>query len=706
MTRQHPTAPPGATPMICTRCGAYAGASQLKCPRDGGPLVIDLSGGAQSRLGRLADGLVGHGGGGVVFSVRHLTLDRPGWLRVLSGISPPAMDVLRRRLQAIAGLSHPRVARIEDCVFPGEGRSQNDELLVCVAHVDGQRLDAVIEEGTVRARDAVRIIRDVGEALGELHAAGLSFGHLVASDVMLTFDRAGRRRGHLVPLGLGHPAPGPDGPGRPTDDIHALGVLLHDMLTPPGERRPRAPSRLDDTGLSGLGAAVSRMLDPNPGRRPSDGLALAALLTRWLPEEGGTAASSVAPPARGPAADASKRSDGPWRTRALMAGAAALMLALVAAAGWLTRPSAPAPGLSPTAAALAESTPADLAPPAPVEPAAVEPVEPAAVEPARAEPVAVPEPAPAPAAPAPPPPIAWPEWGDWQPPPLTMRRGPQLASGRYIYAARTEVTGEQWRAALGNKAPRPGFVRRGRAVGTLTPGFAAWFTNRLSQAEGLTACYAECPEVATPGARACAIPEAINRPCDGYRLPGVDEWKVLIAANGREAAVEAERRAQPESSPCVAGEDELGICDLYGGTWEWTETRGTTSKHRNYVRRVGGSWDKAHRPFFGRPMLHKATMPENYVGFRPVRVIDDPRFAVADLVIDPIAGTLDGPTGQHVPPTAAMHALQRLVASRGKVPRLDTEPDDARALTAALVAVGSSLTVVAEGSTLSLRRAR
>ncbi len=82
-------------------------------------------------------------------------------------------------------------------------------------------------------------------------------------------------------------------PATPVDDVWAVGVLGHQLLT--GIRPDGEPVVLPASAPAGLRAALTAAVDPDPRRRPADGAALVALLPGPRP-----ASWALTPP--GPAA--------------------------------------------------------------------------------------------------------------------------------------------------------------------------------------------------------------------------------------------------------------------------------------------------------------------------------------------------------------------------------------------------------------------
>jgi tRNA A-37 threonylcarbamoyl transferase component Bud32 len=158
--------------------------------------------------------------------------------------------------------------------------------------IEGRTLaDIIATDGPIPGDDAARITAESADALAAIHAAGLTHGDVKASNVMHARDE----RIVLTDLGAGgdadaalhtqatpaylSPEARAGGTRGPRDDLYALGVLLHFLLTghyPDNgasrvrELAPRTPAR--------LAAVVSRALHPDPARRFADARHFAAAL--------------------------------------------------------------------------------------------------------------------------------------------------------------------------------------------------------------------------------------------------------------------------------------------------------------------------------------------------------------------------------------------------------------------------------------------
>ena len=206
------------------------------------------------------------------------------------------VGVFERELILLADrLRHPRLV-----VPKGSGRAA-----AFAYHtrpfVEGTTLRArLARSGELPLRQAVEILRDVLTGLAHAHAAGVAHGDLRPEQVLLTDGHAMLADTGIVgavqrSLDGGAPgaataalcagayvAPEAREPGvaRPSDDIFAVGVLAHEMLT----GRPPAPESepLEDVRAlpAWLAELVRRCLAPEAGDRWADAAAALAAVGR------------------------------------------------------------------------------------------------------------------------------------------------------------------------------------------------------------------------------------------------------------------------------------------------------------------------------------------------------------------------------------------------------------------------------------------
>ena len=294
--------------------------------------------------------IAGLGGMGVVYKARDEELDVDVALKVLRpdlGADPGWVARFRRELVLARQVTHRNVVRIHDI-----GESEGLRFLT-MRYVEGRSLLGVLRaEGTLPVERAVRIVRQVAEALQQAHDAGVVHRDLKPANVLVEADdtayvtdfgvaRSLAREG-LTQTGAVVGTPEYLSPeqaaGETVDarsDIYALGLLFYEMLTGqlpfPGESRAemlaqRIAGRARDIGQTGIAvpayvrAAIARCLERSPSRRYQS--------------------------ARDLVADLDRRAASPARSRRAALAAGAAVLAAIAAWAVLRGRDAAPPGAS------------------------------------------------------------------------------------------------------------------------------------------------------------------------------------------------------------------------------------------------------------------------------------------------------------------------------------------------------------------------
>lgn len=313
---------------------------------------------------------LGRGGMAVVFLARDLRHARAVAVKVMLRdlVGPEGADRFLHEIQFAARLTHPHVLGVHES---GEA----DGLLYYVMpYVDGETLRArLAREGALPLADAVRLVRELADALAYAHARGvvhrdlkpenvlLSGGHAVVADfgIAKAVAAATRQESADSPtltapgVSLGTPAymaPEQAVGDRNVDhraDLYALGLIAYEMLAgahPFGTRTRQ--------GL--IAAHLAEAPAPLGPRRPDAPPALAALVTQLLAKE--PAARPVSADAVVQALDAVSASSALTVSRPRLATAALvatlLVVASLASYAALRRPPTTGPGAIHTVAVL------------------------------------------------------------------------------------------------------------------------------------------------------------------------------------------------------------------------------------------------------------------------------------------------------------------------------------------------------------------
>ena len=300
---------------------------------------------------------LGAGGMATVYLAHDLKHDRDVAIKVLHPELAAALggDRFLSEIKTTARLQHPHILPLLD------SGSADGLLYYVMPYVTGETLRARLErERQLPMDDALRIAREIADALGSAHALGivhrdikpenilLQGGHALVADfgIALAVQSAGGARMTQTGLSLGTPqymSPEQAMGERTIDarsDLYSLGAVLYELLTgdPPFSgnsvqaivakvlsERPTPLSTLRDTVPAGVERAVLTAL----AKLPADRYATAAAFIAALGEGGGVSEASGAASAPGRAASARERR---WLRIAvggnlvLAAGVAALFL--------------------------------------------------------------------------------------------------------------------------------------------------------------------------------------------------------------------------------------------------------------------------------------------------------------------------------------------------------------------------------------------
>ncbi|MEP7345503.1 MAG: protein kinase, partial [Gemmatimonadaceae bacterium] len=299
---------------------------------------------------------LGRGGMAIVYLARDLRHDRNVAVKVLEPhVAPAGAERFMREIHIAARLTHPHVLSVYDS---GEADSR---LYYVMPYVDGETLRArLVRDASLSINEAVRLLRELADALAYAHGHGvvhrdlkpenvlLSGGHAVVADfgiakaIAAATETGNASRATLTGTGVALGTPGYMAPEQAVGDttmnhrvdLYALGIIAYEMLTgshpfagrtaqalvaahltetpaPIAERRANVPPL--------LAALVTRLIEKDPHARPQSANEVLQVLD-------GVATGSVAIPA------ATER-----RTRsALLAAVALLVLIASVVAFWQT----------------------------------------------------------------------------------------------------------------------------------------------------------------------------------------------------------------------------------------------------------------------------------------------------------------------------------------------------------------------------------
>lgn len=298
-------------PMRCPHCGQHFSSEGRFCPFDRELLVraADWDPTGDPLLDQVIDqryaveAVIGEGGMGRVYRVRHVSLDKRFALKALRADLARDPEIATRFIheaRTAASVSHPGLVQISDF-----GTLPGGEAYFVMELLDGVPLSALLHRyGALPAARAVRLAQRIAEAVAVAHQAGVVHRDLKPDNVHVRVleDRdeikivdfglakvlgASRLTRDGVVFGTPYYMSPEQASGESTDhraDIYALGVVLYEMLTGkvPFEAdtymgvltkhiylKPIPPSEVlaIPHGLEELESVVLRCLEKKPERR-------------------------------------------------------------------------------------------------------------------------------------------------------------------------------------------------------------------------------------------------------------------------------------------------------------------------------------------------------------------------------------------------------------------------------------------------------
>ena len=268
-------------------------------------------------------GLLGRGGMGEVYRAEDLKLGQPVALKFLPEDVAKTPDRLARfhhEVRVARQVSHPNVCRVYDI---GEADGQH---FISMEYVDGEDLASLLRRiGRLPPDKATELARQLCAGLAAAHDRGVLHRDLKPANVLVDgrgrariadFGLAGliddRRDPHIIAGTPGYMAP-EQLAGQATSartDVYALGLVLYEMFT--GKRALTAvganaftrgeasgvahPSTLVPDLDQAIERVILRCLEPDPARRPSSALSVAAALPGGDPLAAALAAGETPSP--------------------------------------------------------------------------------------------------------------------------------------------------------------------------------------------------------------------------------------------------------------------------------------------------------------------------------------------------------------------------------------------------------------------------
>jgi eukaryotic-like serine/threonine-protein kinase len=263
------------------------------------------------------EGVLGHGGVGVVYRAFHERLHRPVALKMLlasAHVQPMERERFEREAEAVAALHHPNIVPIFD-VGDAEGQP-----FFTMELVEGGSLAEKIRGVPQPARQAAALVATLAEAIHTAHLQGIVHRDLKPGNILLTGDGTpkvtdfglARRLDDGAGLTLngalvGTPsymapeqARGQKSAIGPATDVYALGAILYELLTGRPPFRAETPTatlqqvvvdepvslvRLNPRVPRDLETICLKCLHKEPNKRYDSARALAEDLKRFVRSE-------------------------------------------------------------------------------------------------------------------------------------------------------------------------------------------------------------------------------------------------------------------------------------------------------------------------------------------------------------------------------------------------------------------------------------
>ena len=187
----------------CTACQKTYPTDHDVCPTDNTRLLVahELQPGMIIRNKYQIIERIGIGGMGLVYRGRHLTFNELCAIKIVNDdIAGNANFLKRFQTEAIVTrkLRHPNAVRVDDFDYTEDGRH-----FIVMELVEGKNVSEVLQkEGTLAVPRAIRIARQVGQAIGMAHKLGIVHRDLKPANIILTTDEQGQEIAKVLDFGI------------------------------------------------------------------------------------------------------------------------------------------------------------------------------------------------------------------------------------------------------------------------------------------------------------------------------------------------------------------------------------------------------------------------------------------------------------------------------------------------------------------------
>jgi hypothetical protein len=187
----------------CTACQKTYPTDHDVCPTDNTRLLVahELQPGMIIRNKYQIIERIGIGGMGLVYRGRHLTFNELCAIKIVNDdIAGNANFLKRFQTEAIVTrkLRHPNAVRVDDFDYTEDGRP-----FIVMELVEGKNVSEVLQkEGALAVPRAIRIARQVGQAIGMAHKLGIVHRDLKPGNIILTTDEQGQEIAKVLDFGI------------------------------------------------------------------------------------------------------------------------------------------------------------------------------------------------------------------------------------------------------------------------------------------------------------------------------------------------------------------------------------------------------------------------------------------------------------------------------------------------------------------------
>jgi len=138
---------------------------------------------------------------GLVYRGRHLTFNELCAIKIVNDdIAGNASFLQRFQTEAMVTrkLRHPNAVRVDDFDYTEDGRP-----FIVMELVEGKNVSEVLQaEGALAVPRAIRIARQVGQAIGVAHRLGIVHRDLKPGNIILTKDEQGEETAKVLDFGI------------------------------------------------------------------------------------------------------------------------------------------------------------------------------------------------------------------------------------------------------------------------------------------------------------------------------------------------------------------------------------------------------------------------------------------------------------------------------------------------------------------------